>query len=204
MIGDVEGIEAQSNMMPLAMLRAYERNREFPKELHVKREEGRKALAVWCAHIVLQNIDARIRIAAVHVCNRAEFEASGERKYPPSDDAARNVVRQNPVHIGTDYRLLKRNHHAGEIVQVTARLAPDVGSTYLIASPNSEMRGSLRFTIVCRTGIGESQKRWRRQGSCEWVNDKQVCGMAVDIADAQKHISAQFVVGLRVPRQIAR
>src|SRR5215472_10091384 len=143
-------------MMPLAMFRAYERNREFPKELHVERKEGREAPTVGCAHIVLQNIDVRIRIAAVHVCNRAEFEASGQRKYPPSDDPVRNVVRQNPVHIGTDYGLLKRNHHARKIVQVTAGLAPDVGSTYLIASPNSEMRGSLRFTIVCRTGVGES------------------------------------------------
>jgi hypothetical protein len=111
MVRDIERIETQSNMMHFAVFRTNKRNPKFPVKLHIQREERREALPIRKAYVVLQDVNVGIGVPAMHVRNRAEFETSRQRKYPPSNNAVWNIVGQNAIYVGPNDGLCERNQY---------------------------------------------------------------------------------------------
>src|ERR1700730_17619098 len=90
-IGYVERIDPEPDVMDLATPVSKQRQAELAVEFHVQRKIFREALSVGRAHILLLNINRRIREAGVNVDERAERELPRQGEDSPANDAIRNV-----------------------------------------------------------------------------------------------------------------
>ena len=108
-IGHVERIDAEPDMVLLAAAVAEKRNAKLPVEFHIQRKIFREALSVGRADVLLLNIDRRVREPSVNVHERAEGQLPRQSENSPADNTIRNVGRKNAVLVRTNHRRSERD-----------------------------------------------------------------------------------------------
>src|SRR5882724_2804319 len=149
-------------------------NAELPIDLYVQREIGIETLAIGSANVILQGINIRIGLAGVDVGDRAELDFFRQREDSPRHHSIRHIVRQDSIYIGPNHRLLKRNQHAGKVVQRASGLAANVGRTELVIAANGEANGGLKLAVLRGTGVGQPQERLLTRQGREWIYREEV------------------------------
>src|SRR5277367_5558830 len=120
MIREVERVDAESNLSFVGVAHIRHAQREFAKYFDIERKECGKTPTVRCSHVVLQNVDLRVRQARPEIDDRADGELSRQGKRTPTHETMGHVRGQNARYIRTNHGCFERNKDLGQSIKIAS------------------------------------------------------------------------------------
>ena len=127
MIGEIGGIDSQSNLPVFGMFREGDMQINFPIYPGIHGKVSRKTQAVRRTHIVLQDVHVRIGESRMDVHNGTDLHFPREPEYARSHHAMRCIGGENAGDIRPDHGNREQDQCVGKRIEVAFGPAPRVG-----------------------------------------------------------------------------